>query len=127
MILTATSPVPQVTAQVPVAQEYLVRSGDQVTVTMTVRLAHQNQAVHFDQAPVSVNIVSARASHVLAVPLSALMALSGGGYAVQVTQGSGAHASTRLVPVQIGLFDDTLVQVSGPGLAVGMRVGVPSA
>jgi hypothetical protein len=169
VILTATSPVPEVTAQVPVAQEYLVRPGDQVTVTlpdgvstaqgvvtalasvaqpaqgdtapsapgqpgagedtvtMTVRLVHQNPAVHFDQAPVSVNIVSARASHVLAVPVSALMALAGGGYAVQVTQGTRAHASTRLVPVQIGLFDDTLVQVSGPGLTVGTRVGVPSS
>ena len=168
VILTATSPVPEVTAQVPVAQEYLVRPGDQVTVTlpdgvstaqgivtalasvaqsaqgdpasapgqpgtgadtvtMTVRLVHQNAAVHFDQAPVSVNIVSARASHVLAVPVSALMALAGGGYAVQVTQGAGAHTSTRLVPVQIGLFDDTLVQVSGLGLTVGMRVGVPSS
>ena len=169
VILTATSPVPEVTAQLPVAQEYLVRPGDQVTVTlpdgvstaqgvvtalasvaqpaqgdsaggvpgqsgtgqdtvtMTVRLVHQDPEVHFDQAPVSVNIVSARASHVLAVPVSALMALSGGGYAVQVTQGTGAHASTRLVPVQLGLFDDTLVQVSGPGLTVGTRVGVPSS
>ena len=33
-VLTATSPVPVVTAQLPVSQEYLVHAGDHVTVTM---------------------------------------------------------------------------------------------
>ena len=33
-VLAATSPVPVVVAQLPVAQEYLVRAGDRVTVTL---------------------------------------------------------------------------------------------
>src|SRR5580693_7037925 len=33
-VLTATSPTPVVLAQVPVSQEYLVRAGDEVTVTL---------------------------------------------------------------------------------------------
>jgi multidrug efflux pump subunit AcrA (membrane-fusion protein) len=36
-------------------------------------------------------------------------------------------ATVRLVPVQTGLFSQTLVQVSGSGLAAGMRVEVPSS
>ena len=59
------------------------------------------------------NIVSARASGVLAVPISALVALAGGGYAVQVITGGTAH----LTGVRTGLFSSSLVQVSGPGSA----------
>jgi peptidoglycan hydrolase-like protein with peptidoglycan-binding domain len=163
-VLTATSPVPVVIADVPVSQEYLVKAGDQVTVTlpdgvtttpgivtavasvasadsgaaaqpsagpgtgqetvqMTVRLTHPDAAGHLDQAPVTVSIVSAQARGVLAVPVSALVALAGGGYAVDVVQGS----LVRLVAVQTGLFSQTLVQVSGAGLSAGMRVEVPSS
>jgi len=164
-VLTATSPAPVVLAMVPVSQEYLVRAGDDVTVTLpdgvtttpgivtsvspvasagsgssaspggqapagggqatvpvTVRLVRPAEAGHLDQAPVTVSIVSARARDVLAVPVSALVALAGGGYAVEVVHGSARH----LVAVQTGLFSQTLVQVSGPGLTAGQRVEVPS-
>ncbi len=76
---------------------------------VTVRLTQPDAAGHLDQAPVSVNIISAQARGVLAVPVSALVALAGGGYAVDVVQGSTVH----LVAVQTGLFSQTLVQVSG--------------
>jgi hypothetical protein len=88
---------------------------------MTVRLTQPAAAGHLDQAPVSVNIVSAQARDVLAVPVSALVALAGGGYAVDVVQGGAAH----LVAVRTGLFAQTLVQVSGAGLTAGLRVQVP--
>ena len=58
----------------------------------------------------------------LAVPVSALVALAGG-YAVDVVQGSTVHP----VAVQTGLFSQTLVQVSGSGLTAGQRVQVPSS
>ena len=180
-VLTATSLVPVVLADVPVGQEYLVKAGDRVTVTlpdgvtttpgivasvasvasagagaggassgagadgassgggpaappstgpgssqatvqMTVRLTNPDAAGHLDQAPVSVSITSAQARGVLAVPVSALVALAGGGYAVEVAHGSGV----RLVAVQTGLFSQTLVQVSGTGLTAGTRVEVPA-
>jgi len=62
----------------------------------------------------------------LVVPVDALLALSGGGYAVEVAGGDGIH---ELVPVSLGIFDDAdgLVQVSGPGLSAGRRVVVPAA
>ena len=179
-VLTATSPVPVVTAQLPVTQEYLVHVGDTVTVTMpdgvtttpgvvtnvsmvataggggqggqpqpgaspgapgsaggsggsqdtvamTVRLTHPAAAANLDEAPVSVNITSAQVHGVLAVPVSALVALAGGGYAVEVVHGSGTLATRRLVPVQAGLYSSTLVQVSGAGLTAGEEVEVPSS
>jgi hypothetical protein len=163
-----------VTAQLPVTQEYLVRAGNQVTVTlpdgvtttpgvvtavssvaiaapggqqdgstqgppgggpgggqytvaMTVRLVHPAAAGNLDQAPVSVNIVAAQARDVLAVPVSALVALAGGGYAVEVPRGSGPDATRQLVPVRTGLFSDTLVQVSGAAITVGLKVEVPTS
>ena len=94
------------------------------SVTLTVSLAHPRAAGNLDQAPVTVNIVSGRAAGVLAVPVTALVALAGGGYAVEVI---GAHGASHLVPVSTGLFSNTLVQVSGPGLAVGQEVEVPSS
>lgn len=79
-----------------------------------------------DQAPVQVSIVTDTVDNVLAVPVNALLALAGGGYAVEVVDAAGTH---RLVPVTVGLFDDTagMVAVSGTGLAEGQRVVVPTS
>ena len=68
---------------------------------------------HLDQAPVNVSITTESINDVLVVPVDALLALAGGGYAVEVAEG-GVH---RLVAVTLGLFDDAdgLVQVSGQG------------
>jgi hypothetical protein len=96
------------------------------TVTMTVDLTHSTVVGNLDGAPVTVNVISAQARDVLAVPVSALVALAGGGYAVDVIDGTGPHATGHLVPVQAGLFSSTLVQVTGPGLAAGQQVEVPS-
>jgi multidrug efflux pump subunit AcrA (membrane-fusion protein) len=73
---------------------------------------------------VNVEITTESVENVLAVPVDALLALAGGGYAVEVAEDS-AH---RLVGVTIGLFDDAegLVQVSGQGLSVGQRAVVPA-
>jgi len=46
----------------------------------------------------------------LAVPVRALLALSEGGYAVEVTGGSGGH---HLVAVKLGTFADGYVAVTG--------------
>jgi len=77
---------------------------------------------HLDQAPVNVEITTERVENVLAVPVDALLALAGGGYAVEVAEG-GVH---RLEAVTVGLFDDAegVVQVSGQGLSAGQRVVV---
>jgi Putative peptidoglycan binding domain len=94
------------------------------TINVEVRLLDPRAAGHLDEAPVEVSITEQSVRHVLAVPVDALVALAGGGYAVEQVEANGVH---RLVGVRPGLFDDAqgLVQVSGKGLAVGQRVVVP--
>ena len=79
-----------------------------------------------DQAPVDVSITTATVRNVLAVPVNALVALAGGGYAVEEMESTGVH---RLVGVSVGLFDDAagVVEVSGSGLAAAQRVVVPAS
>jgi len=96
------------------------------TIDVEVRLLHASAAGHLDEAPVEVSITENSVSDALAVPVNALVALAGGGYAVEEVEADGVH---RLLPVTPGLFDDSagLVQVSGNGLAVGQRVVVPAS
>jgi hypothetical protein len=79
----------------------------------------------WDQAPVNVTITTASVTRALVVPVDALVAEAGGGYAVELV---GADGARRLVSVTLGLFDDAdgLVQVSGAQLAAGQRVVVPT-
>lgn len=79
--------------------------------------------VHLDNASVQVAVVTASVQSALAVPVTALLAQSGGGYALEVVDSDGTH---RIVPVKLGIFDDAagLVQVTGQGLAAGWSVVV---
>ncbi len=92
------------------------------TIEVDVALRDPGASGNLDQAPVTVSIDTASLPSALAVPVDALLALAGGGYAVEVVEGR-AH---RLEAVTAGLFDDAegLVQVSGNGLAAGQRVVV---
>jgi len=94
------------------------------TIPVTVTLITPRARQSLDQAPVQVSITSQEARNVLAVPISALLAEPGGGYAIQIENG----VSTRLARVTTGLFDEVLgrVEISGTGLAAGMRVVVPT-
>lgn len=152
-VLSATSTTPVVTIKLDAAQQTEVRSGDKVTITLPsgrttpgavssvgtvattsaetstiivkVTPADPKAAGGLDQAPVQVSIVTGRKNDVLVVPVSALLAQAGGGYAVEVTGTGGNH----LVTVTPGMFDgaDGLVEVTGPGLAAGQHVVVPTA
>jgi peptidoglycan hydrolase-like protein with peptidoglycan-binding domain len=95
------------------------------TIPVVVTPTHPAQTGQLDQAPVLVSITTNSVKHALVVPVDALIALSGGGYAVEVDNGGSRH----LVPVTLGMFDDAegLVQVSGSGLKEGQRVVVPAS
>jgi multidrug efflux pump subunit AcrA (membrane-fusion protein) len=99
-------------------------SGSSATVPVTVTLTDPSAAGRLDQAPVTVEITADSVGNALAVPVSALLAQSSGGYAVEVT---GPDNTRRLVPVTVGIFDDSssLVQVTG-NLTPGELVVVPS-
>jgi len=99
-----------------------ITSGSTTTIQVEVKLTDPGAAGTLDQAPVTVNITTGTAPHALAVPVTALLAQSPGGYVVEV---AGAGGTRRYVPVRPGLFDDAsgLVQVSG-ALRPGQRVVV---
>jgi hypothetical protein len=99
-------------------------SNSSPTVTVTITLDATPPGASLDQAPVNVNITTQTVSNVLAVPVNALLALQGGGFGVDVVTGSGA---VRLVGVTAGLYSNTMVQVSGPGITAGTRVEVSSS
>ncbi len=93
------------------------------TIDVTVAIANQRALGTLDQAPVTVHIVSAERRNVLAVPVAALLALREGGYGVQVVSGG----SSRIVAVQVGMFANGQVEISGPGIGPGTVVGVPAS
>ena len=90
-------------------------------IEVTVTIANQRALGSLQAAPVDVDLASSKREDVLAVPVVALLALAKGGFAVQVVDG----ATTRIVPVTTGMFAAGEVEISGKGIAAGMRVGVP--
>jgi peptidoglycan hydrolase-like protein with peptidoglycan-binding domain len=152
-VLRASATTRQVDVQLDATQQSDVKVGDQVTITLpddsttpgrvsevgTVATTPSNDSPStvdvqitpadpratgsLDQAPVRVSIVTDSVRDALVVPVTALLALAGGGYAVEVVRQGGAH---QLVAVTPGLFDDAdgLVQVTGTTVRAGDRVVV---
>lgn len=96
--------------------------GGDVVFETTITLADGTAGTELDQAPVDVLVVTDTRTGVLAVPVTALLALAEGGYAVEVDTGGG---QTRLVGVDPGLFADGWVEITTDGVAAGDRVVVP--
>jgi multidrug efflux pump subunit AcrA (membrane-fusion protein) len=96
----------------------------QAMIGVTVTFDDPSSVTALDQAPVTVDITTQSVQGVLAVPVSALLALAGGGYGVEAVDSDGQQ---RLVTVQTGIFDNSQVQVSGAGLTAGMNVVVPAS
>ncbi|WP_240929869.1 efflux RND transporter periplasmic adaptor subunit [Streptomyces coryli] len=97
---------------------------DKTTIDVKIQPTDPKATGSLDKAPVQVSIVSDTAKNVLMVPVDSLLALSGGGYAVEAVRPGGTR---KLIPVETGLFDDDTgkVQVTGDGLAVGQKIVVP--
>ena len=120
IILPDFSETPGVVASV--ATTASVDQGNQAVFEVIVELSNPSVAAGLDEAPVEVDVISDSVQDVLAVPVSSLVALSEGGYAVRVDSGTG---SPRLVAVDPGFFADGYVEVSGSELKAGDRVVVP--
>jgi peptidoglycan hydrolase-like protein with peptidoglycan-binding domain len=92
------------------------------SISVGVRLLRPGDAGRLDQAPVNVLITTATVRRALVVPVTALVALAGGGYAVEEVT---SDERRELVPVTPGLFDDQRGLVQVTGVAGGERVVVP--
>jgi membrane fusion protein, multidrug efflux system len=155
VVATTTSRTRVVTVDLEARRQDLVHEGDEVTVTLpdgrvltghvssvgrvaetspdnpdaeptiqvTIRLDPGGKVGALDQAPVDVGLAIDQAEGVLAVPVSALLALAEGGYAVEVVAADG---TTHLVAVDLGVFANGYVEVSGQGLDEGTAVVVPA-
>jgi hypothetical protein len=89
------------------------------TLDVSVTPLHPADVAKLDAAPVQVLFTTSTRHGVLAVPVTALVALKEGGYALQRTDGT-------LVAVTTGLFAAGQVEVSGPGITAGLRVETAS-
>lgn len=114
-----------VTAIGTVAQATTDEIGNQGTPTIEVTIGLDEPAASsaWDYAPVTVNVVRESRQDVLAVPVNALVALLEGGYAVELVSDDG---TTRLVAVELGLFQDGWVEIRADGVSAGDRVAVPT-
>jgi peptidoglycan hydrolase-like protein with peptidoglycan-binding domain len=150
-IMTRSAAETFVIVQLPAADQGLLSVGDAVVVELpdrteveatvatvgTVAQAGQTGGAYFevtiilddpaaaaglDEAPVEVAVVTDSTAGVLAVPVTALLALAEGGYAVEVVAPDG---SVALIGVDPGLFADGFVEVTGDGLDAGMEVAIP--
>lgn len=108
-----------------VAQPPAPGAGGQPTVPVTIALHLPDGNGDLDQTPVQISITTAVRTNVMMVPVTALLARTGGGYQVRVVD----TGTSRLVDVQPGLYDDTAgtVEVTAPELRAGMTVQVPQS
>jgi peptidoglycan hydrolase-like protein with peptidoglycan-binding domain len=97
--------------------------GGDPTLPVTIRLRSDRGAGRLDEAPVSVELARTTRRHVIAVPVAALIARPGGGYALRVLRRSATRAVE--VPVEPGLFADGYVELRGGAVRAGDRVQVP--
>ncbi|WP_137994112.1 peptidoglycan-binding protein [Streptomyces vilmorinianum] len=92
-------------------------------IDITVSFDDPRKVKGIDQSPVTVDLTGETRKDVLSVPVNALLALPGGGFGVQVVE----NGTARDVAVELGMFGQGRVEISGDGLREGMKVGVPSA
>jgi peptidoglycan hydrolase-like protein with peptidoglycan-binding domain len=93
------------------------------TIGVVIRLDEPAKRDGLDGAPVVVSLERERAKGVLAVPVEALLALKGGGMALELVDSTGA---SRLTAVETGTYADGYVQVEGRGVEEGASVAVPA-
>ncbi|MFF3248735.1 hypothetical protein ACFYWY_34510 [Streptomyces sp. NPDC002870] len=86
-----------------------------VSVTVSLDRTGAGKVADIDSAAVQVQFAGQTKKGVLAVPVGALLALSEGGYAVQVENGP-------LLAVKVGMFAKGIVEVTGTGIKEGIKV-----
>ena len=91
-------------------------------IDVTVSLAKGSTVPDLDEAPVSVQIVKQTEKDVLRVPVTALLAQRGGGYAVEVVRPDGRRQLVSVVPET---YANGYVEIERGKLEEGDKVVVP--
>jgi len=106
------------------------QNGDFIEVKLDISSTEDVKV--YDQAPVDVFVTSEVSQDVLYVPVNALIALAEGGYALEIYNGESevgvfegvSGVDTTYVGIEIGVFTDGFVEVSG-NISEGIIVVVP--
>ena len=82
----------------------------------------------FVQIPVTLRVISQEAKGALVVPVSALVALAEGGFALEVVDGTNPDKSlvTHLIAATPGIYANGMVAVTGDKVSDGLTVVVPA-
>jgi hypothetical protein len=94
------------------------------TVTVTIALDDPASADDVDSGAVEITAERSRVDGAVAAPVTALLALVEGGYAVELVDESDP-TGRRLVGVEVGAYAEGFVQVRGDGVEPGVEVVVP--
>ncbi|GAA1914429.1 hypothetical protein GCM10009837_43920 [Streptomyces durmitorensis] len=95
---------------------------DKPTLPVELKVENQRGLGRYQAAAVEISLKAETREDVLVVPVNALVAQRGGGYAVEVV---GADGEVKARTVKVGMFADSMVEVSGAGITDGTVVGVP--
>ncbi len=108
-----------------VSQTALAAANEWDPKTFEVRIEFKDPTVaeDLDEAPVDVIVVTDSIDDVMAIPVSALLALLEGGYAVEVHTGGNR---TDLVAVEVGFFgSNNMIEIISGEIEPGDQVVVP--
>jgi peptidoglycan hydrolase-like protein with peptidoglycan-binding domain len=94
---------------------------DAAMIEVGITLDDPAPAEPYTSASVEIELTGRQREDVLAVPVTALVAVPGSGYALEVPQEDG---TTEMVEVDPGMYADGYVEVSGDGIAEGTEVVV---
>lgn len=96
-----------------------------VVLPVTVTLTDPAAAADFSRASVTVRFSSTLSADALTVPVEALLAVDDQTFAVE-TQNAGNEKPRQRIVVTTGAFGSGRVEISGDGIAEGLRVVVPT-
>jgi hypothetical protein len=97
---------------------------DSESYPVTIALDDPAAADAFDSGTVKVVVERSRIEDATAAPITALVAQTEGGYALQLVDASEPEGY-RLVPVEVGAIAGEWAEVSGDGIAAGVEVVMP--
>lgn len=107
----------------PVEQEN--RNGEKaLKVPVTVALNDPAVAAQYSDVTVTVSLSRVVKDDALLVPVTALLAQPGGGFAVELESGKGKQRTAKRVAVELGSFAGGMVEVTGGKVKAGDRVVV---